>query len=98
METYTWEYQTILPVSWETCRQVKKQHLELHMEQWTGSKLGKEYVEVAYSHLAYLTYEEYIMWNARLNESQARIKVAGRNIDKLRYTDDTILMEKVKSN
>ena len=50
-----WEYQTTLPVSWESCRQVKKQHLELHMEQWTGPKLGKEYVEVAYSHPAYLT-------------------------------------------
>ena len=36
-----WEYQTIWPVSWETCMQVKKQQLELDMEQWTGSKLGK---------------------------------------------------------
>ena len=39
-----WEYQTILLVFWETCMQVKKQQLELDMEQWTGSKLGKEYV------------------------------------------------------
>ena len=54
--------------------------------------MGKEYVKVAYSHPAYLTYEEYIMRNARLNESQSRIKVAGRNINNLRYTDDTILM------
>ena len=38
----TWEYQTILPVSWETCMQVKKQQLELDMEQLTGSELGKE--------------------------------------------------------
>ena len=36
-----WEYQTTLPASWETCIQVKKQQLELDMEQWTGSKLGK---------------------------------------------------------
>ena len=36
-----WEYQAILPASWETCMQVKKQYLELNMEQWTGSKLGK---------------------------------------------------------
>ena len=36
-----WGYQTTLPVFWETCMQVKKQHLELDMEQWTGSKLGK---------------------------------------------------------
>ena len=39
-----WEYQTTLPVFWETCMRVKKQQLELNMEQWTGSKLGKEYV------------------------------------------------------
>ena len=37
-----WEYQTILPTSWETCTQVKKQQLETDMEQQTGSKLGKE--------------------------------------------------------
>ena len=36
-----WEYQTTLTASWETCMQVKKQQLELDMEQWTGSKLGK---------------------------------------------------------
>ena len=36
--------------------QVKKQQLELDMEQWTGSKLGKEYIEAVYCHLAYLTY------------------------------------------
>ena len=37
-------------------------------------------------------YAEYIIWNARLDEAQARIKIAGRNIDKLRYADDTSLM------
>ena len=37
-----WEYQTTLPASWETCMQVKKQQLELDMEQWTGSKSGKK--------------------------------------------------------
>ena len=36
------------PVSWETCMQAKKQQLELDMEQWTGSKLGKEYVKKLY--------------------------------------------------
>ena len=51
-----WEYQTTLPVSWETCMQIKKQQLELDMEQWTGSKLGKEYVKAVYCHPAYLTY------------------------------------------
>ena len=50
-----WEYQTTLPASWETCLQVKKQQLELNMEQWTGSKLEKEYVKVVYCHSADLT-------------------------------------------
>ena len=51
-----WEYQTTLPASWETCMQVKKQQLELDMEQWTGSKLGKVYVKAVYCHPACLTY------------------------------------------
>ena len=51
-----WEYQIILPASWETCIQVKKQQLELDMEQWAGSKLGKEYIKAVYRHPAYLTY------------------------------------------
>ena len=51
-----WEYQTIWPASWETCVQVKKQQLELDMEQQTGSKLGKEDVKAEYCHPAYLTY------------------------------------------
>ena len=51
-----WENQTILPASWKTCTQVKKQQLEPNMEQQTGSKLGKEYVKAVYCHPAYLTY------------------------------------------
>ena len=63
------------------------------MEQLSGSELGKEYVKTVYCHLAYLTYNaEYIMGNARLNESQAEIKTARRNINNLRYADDTTLM------
>ena len=42
------EYQTTLPASWEICMQVKKQQLELDMEQQTGSKLGKEYVKAVF--------------------------------------------------
>ena len=72
--------------------QVKKQQLELDMEQRTDSKLGKEYVKAVYCHPAYLTYMQYIMWNARLNEAQAGIKIAGRNISNLRYVDVTALM------
>ena len=51
-----WEYQTTLPVSWEIHMQVKKQQLELDMEQWTDSKLEKEYDRAVYCHPAYLTY------------------------------------------
>ena len=49
-----WEYQTTLPASWEICIQVKKQQLELYMEQQTGSKSGKEYIKAVYGHPAYL--------------------------------------------
>ena len=51
-----WEYQTTWPASWEICMQVKKQQLELGMEQQTGSKSGKEYIKAVYCHPAYLTY------------------------------------------
>ena len=51
-----WEYQSILPISWEICMQVKKQQLELKTEQQTGSKLGKDYVKAIYCHPAYLAY------------------------------------------
>ena len=51
-----WEYQTTWPASRETCMQVRKQQLELDMEQHTGSKLEKEYVKAVYCHPAYLTY------------------------------------------
>ena len=65
--------------------QVKKQQLELDIEQRTGSKLGKEYVKA-------VILLEYIMWNARLDEAQAGINIARRNINNLRYADDTTLM------
>ena len=58
-------------------------------ETTDGSKLGNEYVKSVYCHPAYLTY---IMRNAGLDEAQAGIKVAGRNINNPRYADDTILM------
>ena len=86
--------QTTLPVSWEIYMQVKKQQLELDMEQWTGSKLGKEYQGCILSLCLFNLYAEHIMWNARLNEAQARIKIAGRNTNNLRYADDTTLIAK----
>ena len=64
---------------------VKKQQLEPDMKQQTDPKLGKEYVKAVYCHSAYLTfYAEYITWNAKLDEAQAGIKIAGRNISNLR--------------
>ena len=57
-----WGYQTTLPASWEICMQVKKQQLELNMEQQTGSKSGKEYVKAVYCHPAYLTYLQSTSW------------------------------------
>ena len=86
-----WEYQTTLPTSWEICMQMKKQQLEPDMEQQIGSKLGKEYNKAIYGHPAYLTYMHSTLWNAGLEESQAGIKIAGRNINNLMYTDDTTL-------
>ena len=87
-----WEYQATLPASWETCLQVKKQQLELDMEQWTSSKLGKEYNKIVYRQPDNLTFNaDYIMWNARLDESQAGIKITRRNINNLRFADDTTL-------
>ena len=54
--------QTTWPAFWEICRQVKKQQLELDIEQQTGSKLGKEYVKAVYCHPAYFTYMKSISW------------------------------------
>ena len=89
-----WEYQTTLPASWETCMQVKKQQLEPDREQWTGSKLGKKYIGQGCirSPCLFNLYAQYIMWNARLEEAQAGIKISRRNINNLRYADDTTLM------
>ena len=61
-----WEFQTTLPVSWETCIWVKKQQLELDMEQRTSSKLGKEHQGHIMSSCIFNFYAEHITWNARL--------------------------------
>ena len=69
------------------------------MEQWTSSKLGKEYIKAVYCYLAYLTsMQSTSMQNARLDEAQAGIKIAARNINNLRYADDTILMAESGKN
>ena len=87
-----WEYQTTWPVSWEIYMQVRKQQLELHMEQQTGSKSGKEYVKAVYCHLAYLTYIQRTSWEMLdWKKDKHGIKIARRNTNNLRYADDTTL-------
>ena len=73
--------------------QVRKQQLEPDIEQQTGSKLGKEYVKAISSPSLFNLYAEYIMRNAGLNEAQAgELKIDRRNINNLRYVDDTTFM------
>ena len=78
--------------------QVKKQQLELDMEQQTGSKSEKEYIKAVYFHLTYLTYMKSTSWEMLgwMNH-KAGIKIARRNINKLRYADDTTVMQKAKN-
>ena len=75
---------------------IKKQQVELDMEQQTGSKSGKKYIKALYCHPAYLTYMQSTSWEMLGYEAQAGIKIAGRNINNLRYADDTILMAESK--
>ena len=67
--------------------QVKKQQLEPDIEQQTVSKLGREYVKAVLLPCLFNFYAEYIMRNAGLDESQAGIKIARKNINNLRYAD-----------
>ena len=77
--------------------QVTKQQLEPDIEQQTGFKLGKEYVKaVILSPCLFNLYAEYIMRNARLDEAKAGIKIAGRNINNLRYAHDTTYVAESK--
>ena len=62
------------------------------MEQQTGSKLGKKYGKAVCCHPTYLTHAEYIMRNTGLDEAKAGIKIARRNINHLRYADDTTIL------
>ena len=71
--------------------QVKKWQLELDMKQQTSFKSGKEYVKAVYCHPAYLSYMQSTSGKMK-DEAQAGIKIAMRNINNLRYSDDTILM------
>ena len=72
--------------------------MQAKKQQQTGSKLEREYIKAVYCHPTYLfnLYAEYIMWNARLDDAQAGIKIAGRNINNLRNADDSTLMAESK--
>ena len=75
--------------------QVKKQQLELYMEQQTGSNMGKEYIKAVYCHPVINFYAEYIMRNAGLDEVQAEIKIVGRNTSDMQIPPP--LWQKVKN-
>ena len=70
--------------------------LEPDVEQWTDSKLGKEYIKTVYCNCLFNLPAEYIIQNGRLDESQAGIKISGKNIDNIIYADDTTLWQKAK--
>ena len=95
-----WEYQSTWHASWETYMQVRKQQLELDVEQWNVEQWFqiKNGVHQGYilSLCLFNLHAEYIMRNAGLEEAQAGIKTAGRNINNLRYADDTTLMAETK--
>ena len=78
--------------------QVRKQQLELDMEQQTGSKQGKEYLKAVYCPCLFNLYAEYIMRNAVLEEARAGIKIAGRNINTSEMQMIPPLWQKVKKN
>ena len=77
---------------------VKKKQLEPCMEHLFGSVLRKVYGRAVYCHTVYLTYVLSILRNAGMDDSQAGIKTAGRNINNFRCVNDTTLMAKVKRN
>ena len=72
--------------------QVKKQQLELDMEQQTDCQSGKQYVKAVYCHPAYLTHMQSTSCEMPGSMKHKLIKIAGKNINNLRYADDTTLM------
>ena len=89
-----WEYQATLPASWETCMPTKKHHLELDIEQWTGSKLGKGYIKAVYCHLTYSTYMQSTSCKMPV---WMKFKLESRLPGEISITsDDTTLMEESK--
>jgi len=94
-----WAYQTTWPASWETCTQVKKQQLELDMEQQTGSKYEREYIKAVYCHPAYLTFMLSTSWETL---DWKKHKLESRLPGEISITSDMQmtppLWEKVKKN
>ena len=105
-----WEHQTTLPISWETCMQVKKQQSEPDMKQCSNGSICSivpfeqlfkvqfvpDWERSILSSCLSNVYAEYIMRNARLYESQAGIKIARKSVNNLRYADDSILIAESK--
>ena len=79
-----------------SCMQNKMQQLEPDIEQRSGSKLGKEYIKAVCCHPAYLLLQRVHHVKCRMNESQVGNKITGRNINNLRYADDTNFMAENK--
>ena len=75
---------------------VKMQQLEQDMEQYTGSKLGKEYIKAVYCHRSYLNFMQSASCEMPGWVKHKQIKIARRNINHLRYAGDTILMTESK--
>ena len=76
--------------------QVKKQQLEPCMEQLIGSRLKKDFNRAVCCRRLFNLYPKHIIRNAKLDELQAGIKIGGRNINNLRYADDTTLMAEIE--
>ena len=92
-----WEYQNTLPPSWEI-RECRSRSIS---QNWTWNNgLVQSWRRVRQGYILspwlFNIYAVYIMWNARLDEVQAGIKIAGRNINNLRYADDTTLIAENK--
>ena len=90
-----WEYQTTWPASWEICMQARKQQNQTWNNRLVPNQKGVHQGCILSPYLFNL-YAEYIMRNAGLEETQAGIKIVGRNINNLRYADDTTLMTEME--
>ena len=92
------EYQTTWPASWEICMLVQAT-VRTRQETTDWFQLGKGVLQrCILSSCLFSLYAEYIMWNSGLDKAQAGIKIAGRNINNLRYADDTTLMAESEKN